>query len=409
MIMVMLFLLNVNSFVGSDDSGLSIFKVNSVIIFGLWLIVKSREGKFRKLSQVTAAYFTFCAWCIISYLWALDADHVTVLMLGVVPTMMVGYVLWDTLKTEKEVRWAIQALVSGIFAALFVTLATHQTNTGEFSDRASTSLLHPNELSYYVAMTIPFAWGLAITPNHKNILLRLSNWVQPIAVVLIQILTASRGGLVAAIPAFIFMLLVIKRKPVVAFAAVAVAIIGGLYAVQNLDLSKQVERLQTTLTSAESTGSGRTLVWSFAIDSFKKHPILGIGYGNFVVATSHAAVPKVYEAETGIVAHNEFLSVLAELGIIGFAIAGYAMYQLMRTLLKNRAWTLAAAGFASLMCLMIGIATNTADFRSNFWVICFLLACVAYAQHPKLEAPPKVDEQDPTLNQGNRELVAVPA
>jgi len=73
---------------------------------------------------------------------------------------------------------------------------------------------------------------------------------------------------------------------------------------------------------AEADLHGRVDIWREGIAVLSQHPIVGIGSGAF-----HTAV------ESGNVAHNAFISVLVEVGVIGFvlfaAILAIAVYAAM--------------------------------------------------------------------------------
>jgi O-antigen ligase len=69
--------------------------------------------------------------------------------------------------------------------------------------------------------------------------------------------------------------------------------------------------------------SGRSDIWAVATKVFAEHPLVGVGLDNFQVveprfALLHKAVTRVgYIAETPYPAHNTYLQLLAETGVIG--------------------------------------------------------------------------------------------
>ncbi len=88
---------------------------------------------------------------------------------------------------------------------------------------------------------------------------------------------------------------------------------GGLLACTLLlaPLLNQFERLQ------DIDDGSRTLMWAAAVSLFIDHPFLGVGYGNYRFlyadfAFIPGAVPGLLDA------HNIYLQLLAETGVVGF-------------------------------------------------------------------------------------------
>lgn len=74
---------------------------------------------------------------------------------------------------------------------------------------------------------------------------------------------------------------------------------------------------------------GRTKMWKIALDNFKMSPLVGIGWGHFIKINIHAWN-----------AHNIYLQLLCETGIIGFSVYvfffGYFLFSTMIKLIRCR-------------------------------------------------------------------------
>jgi O-antigen ligase len=153
---------------------------------------------------------------------------------------------------------------------------------------------------------IPLAWHLfKLAGQNKNRLLRIINITYiPLAIFSI-LLTASRTSLFAIVPAMIFIFWP-KKLNLGRILLVMLVIIILLFFFQALLPTEIVERLASTSSSISSSDiGGRVSLWKAAISIFLDHFFLGIGSG-----TSPIII--------GSVAHQIFLSILAETGIIGF-------------------------------------------------------------------------------------------
>jgi O-antigen ligase len=146
------------------------------------------------------------------------------------------------------------------------------------------------------------------------------------------ILTNSRGGLISLGAEIIFLAIVAgvgskrsrHRSPGasaraammragLAFALVAVLISGALY----LGGSDAFSRLLGTPTAADPT-TGRAHFWNVTLDIIKAHPWVGTGLGAFgVVYTRYDSHNGLFRLEQ---AHNDYLQILSDGGIVGAAL-----------------------------------------------------------------------------------------
>jgi len=99
--------------------------------------------------------------------------------------------------------------------------------------------------------------------------------------------------------------------------------------------------------SADSPDRGRE--WSATWDLARRHPVTGVGPGNFVVSFAHDGQTFVAEF-----AHNEYLQLLAEEGVVAVAFLGVAALALSRAVWRRRQdadralWAGAVAGCCAL-------------------------------------------------------------
>jgi O-antigen ligase len=111
-------------------------------------------------------------------------------------------------------------------------------------------------------------------------------------------------------------------------AGVALAmIVAVLAAVVLLGGEDVLRRVVGTVQNDDPT-SGRTHFWSVTLDIIKNHPIIGIGLGAFsVVYTGYDSRNGLYRLEQ---AHNDYLQILADAGIIGAILGLFFVVNLFR-------------------------------------------------------------------------------
>jgi O-antigen ligase len=132
--------------------------------------------------------------------------------------------------------------------------------------------------------------------------------------------TESRGGLIALAGATLAALVVSRgqRRRILGLVALAVAVGGIVVAAHPGAL--------TRITNFGGGTSGRSDIWHAAEKVFEAHPIVGVGLQNFEIVEpkqelSIGTVTRIqYIAETPLFAHNTYLQLLAEDGIVGLAI-----------------------------------------------------------------------------------------
>jgi O-antigen ligase len=124
---------------------------------------------------------------------------------------------------------------------------------------------------------------------------------------------------------------------------------------------------------------GRVPIWKESITAFLEHPILGVGGGAFRTVNSFKKA-----------AHNTYLSVLAELGVVGFllffAILAVVSYSIMCQSGPEKIFW-----FTTFLVLLIGISIQTWEFTKTTYLIFSLIVIDAsfVKQQTLYETKPK--------------------
>ncbi len=158
------------------------------------------------------------------------------------------------------------------------------------------------------------------------------------------IMTNSRGGLISLFAEIVFLVAVAgfrrsdkKRrtprrtsgfKTAAIRAGLALAMIVVAFgAVTWLGGDNALSRLLGSLNTDDPT-TGRAHFWAVTVDIIKTHPILGIGLGAFsVVYTRYDSRNGLFRLEQ---AHNDYLQVLSDGGIVGAALGLFFIISLFR-------------------------------------------------------------------------------
>jgi len=163
------------------------------------------------------------------------------------------------------------------------------------------------------------------------------------------IMTNSRGGIISVVAEILFLgalTMFRKRKRrgsedkaqrvrnVAMRSALALVLIVGLFGgVVLLGGESVLSRFVGTVNSDDPT-TGRAHFWSVTTDIIKAHPFLGTGLGAFaVVYTRYDSRNGRYRLEQ---AHNDYLQVLSDGGIVGAALGLFFIVMLFRMAVARR-------------------------------------------------------------------------
>ena len=140
-----------------------------------------------------------------------------------------------------------------------------------------------------------------------------------------------------------------------------------------------VQRVQSiTNITTDRSNADRIWVWRSALDMLRAHPATGVGLGRFKVSYQ-TEYKYVQESQKLTHAHNNFLQVSAENGIIGLAgflyFIGYYLYRSLRNYcIKNNPYDiLVFTTFFGYICLF-GLIDYSLGFSAGIRTMWFLLA-----------------------------------
>jgi O-antigen ligase len=340
-----------------------------MLIAAVWLVSAPKVG-FRKPHPFHMVMFLFILWNIASFYWSFDGGHTVQNIKTYIQVGIMTWILWDLYTTPKALKAGLQAYVLGAYVSIGSTIFNYLTGVEYRHLRYSATGFNMNDLGFIVALGIPLAWHLAVSKSNggKAQALRLVNFAYIPTAILAILLTASRGSLIAALPAFLFLVGSLTRLKLYQRVLLFVALTGSLFALLPLVPQSSFQRLGTTGTSiTEADLHGRIDIWREGIGVFLEHPIVGIGSGAFRTAV-----------ESGKVAHNSFLSVLVEVGMIGFvlfaAILAIVVYEAMHQPRWDSIFLLTV-----LLVWVLGVSVHTWEQEKTTWLFLSLVVISASA------------------------------
>ena len=341
----------------------------------LWILSVSSRGEIRRLHLVHWLALTFSLWYTLSVVWSVvPGDSPFPLNVGQGAALTI--LLWDILRTRAQVDAALQAFLLGGYISITTTALNflNGAQARHWEKRFAGSGFDPNDIALLLAIGIPMAVYL-MTRRERPIFLQALNFFYPVATGFVIILTGSRGALLAAIPAYLFFLVTVLRMGRAwRFAALAV-VVGAVIGATQLDLGEPIQRLASVASSSSDDHlSGRSEIWSAGWNVYGEHPLLGVGGGAFALATK-----KTNGQEQELIAHNTYLSVLTELGPIGFLVFIALIAAVWRSA-PRQPTILRHACLLMLLVWGIGVFALSWEFRSQTWLLFALVVAAGQAR-----------------------------
>jgi O-antigen ligase len=340
--------------------------------------------RLRILSPLHYWMLSLAAWSALSILWTVDWDSTVARVGTYLQVLTMVWLIWELAVTEGRVVGLLQAYVCGALVASIGTIYNFMTGVTAAqlastipgrvaweTYRYSFAYVNEDDLGLVLALSIPMVFYLLV--SRKGSLLKLLCWLQLVVGVTAILLTASRGALVAAIAGLAMLPLTVFRLPrwqrVVSLTAIACLLACSLYVIPE---SSWARILQFAQEISGGTLTHRTVLWAAGVETFRDHAFLGVGagaYGPAILRVVDNAAP----------AHNTFLSILVELGVVGalllFALLASILYSALQVQYLERClW------ITLLLTWTVGVSALTWEYRKPTWLLFGLAPAHAYAR-----------------------------
>lgn len=332
--------------------------------------------RFQRLWQqpLALAVLAFVLWAAVSILWASykgEALRATLTLLGVLGLMVVVGLL--------EKRYLVLAWTCLVFVAALSVPTGYILPVPEGSDMAVSGRFGPGGTGpngYGCLMAIVFFAGFFGLLRRRGMIAFL---LAPVFLYGI-FATQSRTALAALAITPLLALFIPRLAGRLGWRTLSMYVVGAAaLAVMVLALpsvgGSAVERFTTlSQVQSEETWNGRWSNWQGALEVIGSDPLLGAGAGNYAyVAIEHSTSVVAHtarKAEVAGEAHNMFLSVASELGLVGLILFLGVLFFVFRTVLPiARRSDLGTGLFLGLVVFMIAGTTLTWEHHKVVYVL----------------------------------------
>lgn len=358
----------------------TVSRVIGLLAAGIWLFSVLVEGRMRKPNVFHLFVFLFMLDNIASIFWSHHYGLTWSRVKTYAQLAILVWILWDLITTPGDLRNGMQAFILGGYVGIGSSLYNFITNqlistweVGRYTGASQNAV----EFAMILSLSLPIAWHLAMTQK-KGLganLWRGINFAFIPAALFAIVLTGTRTALLSIIPGLIYILWTLRNIKMGYRLLIFSAFIVLLFVGQSLVPQSTLERLGTLSASIEANDlGGRAVLWKGALRIFQDYPILGVGSGSL-------SSPD----ELGAFAHNTFLSILAELGMVGFAIfMGVLGAVFLNAIRQPKPY--AALSLSIFVIWIISVMSLTWEYAKPTWFFLNLIVIITGVYEVK-EAP----------------------
>lgn len=295
------------------SSEFSINRLIGMVAIGVWGILVLARQKIRHVHPFLLFVLLFIVWNLFSLFWTIDRDLTIARIKTYAQLGIMCFMIWDLVDSKRRLLIAIQTYVLGAYISVIGTIVNFLKGVEAYrysGGRYVATGFNANDLAVILALGLPLAWYLFISTIENS----GKRWIAVINLLYIPtaifaiFLTGSRGGFITAMLSLCYILPTVGRMGRKVKIPFTILFIVLMIAAVIIIPDSTMQRIMSTFNSGETDYlGGRLQIFADAAGIIDKNPLLGVGSGAFKSATRF-----------GTIAHNTFLSILSETGIVGF-------------------------------------------------------------------------------------------
>jgi O-antigen ligase len=356
----------------------NVARIASLVLIPAAIPAVLQAGRLRTPGAMQWLALAFYVWLCCSYFWTIEPLQTLDKMRGYLQEIMIVWLVWEFAENPGDLRSLLRAYVAGSWVLAALTL-------GSFSSPEATAAgqirfvaegQDPNDVARYLDLGFPLAALLFNSePRWPNRVLALG--YLPLGLVAV-LLTASRGGVLAAVVALGGCAILLARnhaKGVLAGAFALPAIAAALWFFIPHETFERLATIPEQLQSGDL--NQRWNIWTSGWHAFAQAPLFGYGAGSFVSAARVASMNT---------AHNTVLSILVGGGLCALFPAVAIVAVAVGSILRTHGPLQLALATALLVWLFTTLDATVEENRTT-WL---LLALIALAGRLAVEEPDRL-------------------
>jgi O-antigen ligase len=324
------------------------------------------EQRFRVPTITHVLLGVFVLWTAVSYRWSIGPDRTLERITTNVQLLAIPFLIWNVCGSERRCLALMDAYVVGTLFPAIQTLQRFFSGTQTYYQRYALEGFDPNDLALTLALSLPLAYYLSL----RRPKLRIAYAGFMLSVCGTIFLTASRGGTVAMAVALSFIVLTLNRLPRTQKIALVVTTMVAAFGATVVIPAASWSRLLTLGSEiTQGTLNSRSLLWAEGWRALQNVPFQGVGAGAYPTAMMMAfGQPWIFVP----VAHNSFISVLVETGVVGLSLF-VGTLTILALMAARLPWLERCLWLIMLAVWVIGVSALTWEYRKPTWFLFGLL------------------------------------
>jgi hypothetical protein len=342
------------------------------------------RGWLRPLDAYQRAFFAFLIWGGLTIYWSIDSPETLRGFLTFTQIFVMLLIIWDLFDSEDAIRTGLQAYVLGAFitagGVIYAFMTVGEVRFAEHQRYQALSF-ETDGIALILAIAAPAAWYLATStpPLSRQSPLRIANFAYVPLALFALALTGTRGAAIASIPTALFILWTLRRAGasarLLAWGAI-IAAVAGLFWFAPREPLARIGTAVTVTDLEEGALSGRWHIWTESAGAFVDRPIAGAGLNSHRAAVQSRLDDLTAYKKAEKEAHNAYLSVLVETGLVGLCLLATVIVIVLKRLRRFSGWQ-AWYWWTQLSVLAIGGMSLSTEDSKSVWIMVSL--CVASA------------------------------
>lgn len=304
--------------------------------------------------------------------------------------LILYFMVINLVKKPKQVFIIVWFLIFLCLITSVIGVYQYFNNIGLYSPedkvlRITGTSLDPNDYAMHLVMVFPLLISFFFIA--RNIIMRLILVMTSILLLSNVIFTFSRGGFVGlgVVIFFSFIILIMQKriKPIG-----AMALLFSFILLLSFIPARYWTRMLTILNPSEASASARLESWKAGFNMMKDHPIIGVGLGAFPheYALRASLAADEFKVKIPRFAHNSYIQVGAEIGVIGLTFFLLLILFSFRDILRaQRIFREKNEVVLSELCQFLGVGLMgyaacgmflTQAYLTMFWIVVPLIVAI---------------------------------
>jgi putative inorganic carbon (hco3(-)) transporter len=368
----------------------SAVKLLGVLLLGAWGLRVLQPGRALRLPSTLIPVIGLGFMVAVSFVVSPDTSVGMDKVLRYALFIAFFFLIVQLVTTRSSVKRVLRALVLSATGAALWALVAFLSGSLE---RAGGPIEDPNDFAFLIATVLPLSGYLWIDERSRRVLWGSCFALQAAA----TLATLSRGALVG-LGALAVWAIVTRRIPIAGVLAGVATVVGAVLVALTFwgpVINEQVDRKQKV---QGQNASSRLAFWDAALRMSYDRPLTGVGPGRFS-EEAESYVRNAPSTLTHPVAHNSYLEILAESGVI--ALGFFLAYLAGTWRLLRRSWQasrldadadgvrLATALQASFVVGVVGAFFLSQQLALPLWLVGALAAALALGPEAARERAPE--------------------